>query len=792
MTIRRFGMMLSGGLATLVFVASLVAVVSEWRRLAFSTNASDSITALSHLNKATIELSLERSLAQVGLALPGPFPPQFQQLLDEQRVKSDGHFQALEDHLANAAIGGETAFVAEVAQLRAQVREIRAAVDPDLRVDQSARLTDGSEIVRLKAVISSLNNAGNMIRPPAAELPGIVNAHDLLMQRAWITREFGGRERTYFAIATALGEPVDAADRFEMLEAHGRALQSWELTDTLIEAAEIDPNVEARVRTMGAQYFGEYAALREELYAGADAGVYPVDFETYFARSSAALDTAVQVVIAAGIANIEEAAAMKRRATITLIAIIVGSLLALAATALLVRYLLVSVSERLRLATGAMTTLAAGETDVDLSALAGRDEVGEMSMALEVFRRNAQARAELEQRSAADRRREWARQDQVQKMVHEFSQKAESIQAQLDGEGKAMSESSTRLKDSSSEAAMTAVTASEASRTADEAVRTIETQAEELAGSIDEIASQAAETQSRADRVAGVAEKVGETVNSLVEDAGRIEAVVGLIRDIAEQTNLLALNATIEAARAGDAGKGFAVVAGEVKGLSEQTAKATDEIVASIGAVQSSTKATAEAMEEIREAVEEVAGLTRSLSDGVSGQERSTRAIAASIGQASGGASEAAGALDTLASSVAEADDEAGRVQAVADRLTAVTADLNVTVENFLASVAQDASERRAETRLAAEVDVKIDAAGKRYQARLEDICESGVRISLSNASDHEPLEAAAADMAVILPDGGAVPVTRVWIGGGEAGLRAAENAFAPHLHLGEARLDAA
>ena len=265
MTIRRFGMMLSGALATLVFLALVVAIASGWRRLTFSTNASDSITALSYLNKATIELSLERSLAQVGLALPGPFPEQFQQLLDEQRLKSDQNFQALEQHLEATDIEGEAAFMSEVARLRQQISQIRAAIDPDLTVGMEARRRDGSEIVRLKAAISELNTAGNMIRPSANQLPGIVNAHDLLMQRAWITREFGGRERTYFAIGTALGAAVDPADRFEMLEAHGRALQSWELTQTLIEAAEIDPRVEERVRTMGAVYFGSYGDLREQL-----------------------------------------------------------------------------------------------------------------------------------------------------------------------------------------------------------------------------------------------------------------------------------------------------------------------------------------------------------------------------------------------------------------------------------------------------------------------------------------------------------------------------------------------
>ncbi|MBB3265928.1 methyl-accepting chemotaxis protein [Azospirillum sp. OGB3] len=80
----------------------------------------------------------------------------------------------------------------------------------------------------------------------------------------------------------------------------------------------------------------------------------------------------------------------------------------------------------------------------------------------------------------------------------------------------------------------------------------------------------------------GEAERIGTTVDQLVESAKQIGLVVKMISDIANQTNLLALNATIEAARAGENGKGFAVVANEVKALATQAAKATEQITEQI------------------------------------------------------------------------------------------------------------------------------------------------------------------------------------------------------------------
>jgi len=227
---------------------------------------------------------------------------------------------------------------------------------------------------------------------------------------------------------------------------------------------------------------------------------------------------------------------------------------------------------------------------------------------------------------------------------------------------------------------------SSAAQVASANVQTVAAAGEELSASINEIARQVAESTSITRQAVSETDKTSAAIQSLAEAAQKIGNVVTLINNIAGQTKLLALNATIEAARAGDAGKGFAVVASEVKSLSDQTAKATQEISSQITAMQAATATSVGAIQGIAGTINKVAEIAAAIASAVEEQSAATGEISASVVEAAASTREVTTNIIGVNEAIAQTNTACGEVTTSSGELSVQAEALRREMDALLAA----------------------------------------------------------------------------------------------------------
>jgi len=366
-----------------------------------------------------------------------------------------------------------------------------------------------------------------------------------------------------------------------------------------------------------------------------------------------------------------------------IVALVVATCIALAAGMVTV----LTTASPIRRLTGVMAQLSGNDLHVTIPDADRRDEIGAMARAVQIFKSGLVEADRLAAVQKADEAEKTRRVGMIDALVSDFDARSSDALASFGAAATELDSTAQSMSALAKESAQQTNIAATAAASTTTNVQSVESAAEAMATSIADINSQVGYAKEIADRASDDIRRTSTTVVGLTQATQKIGEIVTLIQAIAAQTNLLALNATIEAARAGDVGKGFAVVAAEVKGLANQTAKATDEIATQIAAVQKVSGETSSAIQSIGTTIEELNAISTRIAGAMDQQGASTHEISRNVRQAAAGTREMAETMVHVTRAAGESGTASAQVLQAASDLSVRSKSLQSQVATFLAAI---------------------------------------------------------------------------------------------------------
>jgi len=685
MSIKGFVTSCLATLAIFMTTLALLVFIQSYANFHAAGDAGKLIRVLGALTKVSEGLAPERGSTIV--ALDGD--PATRKTLLDARSRVDRAIEAAESLTRESALPEIAAVDAELRRIKSEVSRWRAEADALTGGPTEPRVQFRQRYFQaLSELFSTVAGLNEMLELRLTTLDAAVATPGALATTAWSLRDHAGRISAMYIGAITSGQPFSAALLRDFNLTEGRVLQLWQELRDRAGAATSPPALREALGKIDEGYFKPFQQLRDRVdRAGLSDGAYDLTAAEWRRQSGPMLQS-ILVMRDAAVAEGEQVANANRAAAARTL-ILTG--LVLLATLGTVVVVMIAIHRRLIEPLSGLTRIIAvfaeGQRSFSVPHTARQDEIGQMAKALEILRSGALAIDEKAQKDAEAAHARDQRRQRVEAATERFVATIDTLVGEVRQAVTGLRGATQTLSSASTTSTEQAGAVAAAAGLASSNVQAVAAAAEELSRNISGIAEKVSETARAMETAVQQAEETHATVRGLAEAAHRIGDVVSLITDIAAQTNLLALNATIEAARAGEAGKGFAVVANEVKGLANQTARATEEIQLQVTAIQAETDHAVMAIQTIGNTIDTINQFTSSIATAIGQQGAATQDIANNAQQAAGGTSEVSEAIAQVLDAEQFTVKAAATLSHLADALSGASERLGETVGGFVGEV---------------------------------------------------------------------------------------------------------